>query len=119
MKVLHVGVPDVGFKYFTPQGETGSCGFPLNCVFPLGVGFIERLFLSLSYPFVCGFFLFTCCVEVTQLVSGFISEAIVFYVIGGFMCLLEVVHSEATCVAILNLKIARTYFLVDFLDVRK
>ena len=32
--VLKVGAPDVGSKFFTPQGEAGSCEYPLGCVSP-------------------------------------------------------------------------------------
>lgn len=33
VKALPIAVPDVGSKSFTPKGEAGSCGFPLNCLF--------------------------------------------------------------------------------------
>ena len=42
----------------------------------LGVGFIERICLSLSYPSQWGFFFLTQCIGIVQLVSGFLPKGI-------------------------------------------
>lgn len=47
--VLKVGVTAVGFKQFPPQGEALGFEFPLDCMSLLGMGFMTRFCLSLSY----------------------------------------------------------------------
>ena len=59
MLVFKGGVPDVGFKPFTPQEEAQVVGSlpPLIVGHCIGCEFMTRLCLSLSCPFWCGFFL--------------------------------------------------------------
>ena len=56
VEVLKVQVQDIGSKHFAPQGEAGNCAFPLDCMV-LGLEFLEKVCLSLFYPFLCGYFL--------------------------------------------------------------
>lgn len=78
----------------------------------------EWSFCSL-HPLRCGFFSLTCSVGIALLVSGFLSEGVVLYVVVDLGCLGKEVSSRNSYIAILNLKIPRTYFLFDFLDLRK
>ena len=52
MQVLKVGMPDVKFKSFAPQGEAQSCevSSQLQIAVPR-VGFMVKLSLGLSYLF--------------------------------------------------------------------
>ena len=47
--VLKVGELDVGSKFFAPQGEAGSWGFPSDCMARAGGGVYGK---SLSRPFL-------------------------------------------------------------------
>ena len=47
--VLEIGMPDMGYKLFIPQGEALGFAFPLDCMSLLGIGFMTRFCLSLSY----------------------------------------------------------------------
>lgn len=54
--VLKVRAPDVRFKPLPSQGEPLCFEFPPDCGSPcLGVGFMGRLCLSLSYSLPCSF----------------------------------------------------------------
>lgn len=58
---------------------------------------VAKLFPGLPYLFQCRFFpLFTCCVGVAQLVSGFLPEGIIPYVAVDLVCLWEKVSSGAS-----------------------
>lgn len=48
VQVLKVGMLEVGYKAFTPQGEVLACEFPPDWGCVLGLGFMQRLCLSLG-----------------------------------------------------------------------
>ena len=99
VKVLKVGASDMGSKtlHFSERTESVS-SLPVVCCHS-GDGFLVTLCPSLSYHFKVGFFSFSCCVEVTQLVS-----------LGGnypicccrFSVSLGRLSSGASCVTFLN-----------------
>lgn len=65
---LKVGVPDVGSKPFTPQGEAGvEISLPIVCCFTKGRVFDEILSACPTY-FNVSFFSFSQCVGLAQLV---------------------------------------------------
>lgn len=69
--VLKVVVPDVGFKPFTPQGETRGCEFLIKFRLPQW-GWGLREIVSQPLLPVSVWVLFTRCAGVTQLVLGFL-----------------------------------------------
>ena len=82
LEFLVVEVLDVGFKSFTPQGESGCWE---GC----------SLCFSLSYPFFSGCFLFTQWIWTSPLVSWFLSEETAPRVAVDLECLWEEVRSGA------------------------
>ena len=105
MQVLKVGMPDVKFKSFAPQGEAQSCevSSQLQVAVPR-VGFMVKLSLGLSYLFWCGFFFLVCqmCGSSSSGL-GFLLEEIVLCVAVDALCLQEEVMSSGFLyVAILN-----------------
>lgn len=103
MEVLKIGVLDVGSKTFTLHGEAIIVNsLPCMYVAVLGVGFMVRVCLSLSYPFDVGFFSFALCVVVTQLVSGFPSEGLILCLAVDSVYLCEEVNSRASYVTSLD-----------------
>ena len=76
-KVLENGAHDVGSKPFAPQEASGSCEFPPDCMLLWwGWGLWPEGVLAFPTHFVLSSFLLAQYVEVTQLVSGFLSEGI-------------------------------------------
>ena len=65
-------------------------------------GVVVRLCVSYSYPLGLGFFSFTQCVGVAQLVLEVFSEEIVPYVAVGLLHPLEEVNSGSSYISILN-----------------
>lgn len=107
--------PDVASKPLASLGKLGIVRFHLIVCCGAGVGLYGKT-VSLQ----CGvFFSFTSCVGAAQLVSEFLSEGIVSCIFIDLVCLWEELSSGSSCVTILNLKIPRIYFLVDFLNLRK
>lgn len=52
MQVLKVGVPDVGYKSFAPQGEAPGFEFPLYCeLLCQGRGFYSKIVSRSPLPF--------------------------------------------------------------------
>lgn len=87
MHVLKVGVSDVGFKCFTPQGADPSFKFPPKCAFLLlGWGLWQDCVSASSTHFSVVFYSFSWCVVITQPDFTFFREEIIPYVAVDSLC---------------------------------
>ena len=95
-------VPDVGHKSLTPQREFPYLWHPSRLwVTVLGVGFLVRLGLCLSYLSQCGPFIL-CCGVAVQVVLWFLSEGIAPYVAVDVLCPWEEMSSGSSYATILT-----------------
>lgn len=110
VEVLKIGMLDVGSKSFTPQGETGNCGFLLNCMLLCQEWGLWQACVS-AFPthFHVGL---SCSPNVQESSEGILSERILSCVAADSVCLWEKVYSASSEVAMLDQNSPSLYFFM-------
>ena len=113
MQVLKVGVPDVGFQLFAPQGEALWFEFLPDCGFLCQqMGLWQDCVSASPFCFGMGVFLFSQCVGVAQLVFRVFFKGIVPYVAVNLVCLWKEVSSGSSYITILNKSPSRNFLKI-------